>query len=151
MSSVIKVSLAVSLIALAAAAAWFDLRKDIIPNRLIFFGAGAGAALRIGVMISDRNPSDILFMITEVIVLFICLWPVYRVGGLGAGDCKLLLLAGVFLPVKQAVLVIISTFFIAAVEIILLLLLNRIKKRKRKITTIHFAPAFFGAVVIGWL
>ena len=136
---------------LAAAASWFDLRKDIIPNRLIFFGAGVGVVFRIGMMISDRNPSDILFMTAEVIVLFICLWPVYRLGGLGAGDCKLLLLAGVFLPAKQAVLVVVSTFFIAAVEIVMLLLLNRIRKKKQKIKTIHFAPAFLGAVIIGWL
>lgn len=94
---------------------------------------------------------DLFAMAAEVIVLFICLWPVYVTGGLGAGDCKLLLLAGVFLPAKQAVFVIVSSFLIAAVGIILRGLIRSAKSERRKIHTIHFAPAFFIAVLIGWL
>lgn len=143
--------MAVLLIILAAAASWFDMRRDMIPNRLLIPGLGAGVILRMTIDILEKKPLDILIMAAEVIVLFICLWPVYSTGGLGAGDCKLLLLAGVFLPVKQAIMVIISTFFIAAIEIVLLWLISRFGKRKRKIKAIHFAPAFLGAVLAGWL
>lgn len=102
--------------------------------------------------ILSETPADLLIMVLEVTVLFFCLWPVYISGGLGAGDCKLLLTAGVFLPVKQAVIVVISTFFIAALEIILLRLVYRIKREKWKTGAIHFAPSFLGAVLLcqGW-
>lgn len=90
-------------------------------------------------------------MAAEVIVLFICLWPVYATGGLGAGDCKLLLLAGVFLPVKQAVYVVINTFFAASVGIILLVLFCSVSGKKSELKSIRFAPAFLIAVLSGWL
>lgn len=136
---------------LAIIAAWFDLRKNIIPNRLLFSGMGIGILLRTTIDILSGNPLDILIMAAEVVVLFIFLWPVYTIGGLGAGDCKLLLLAGALLPVNQAVYVVVNTFFIAAAEIILWKLIRKIKKEKREIHSIHFAPAFFMAALTGWL
>lgn len=135
---------------LAALAAWFDLRKGIISNRLIFPGLGMGILLRITTDIWGGDPLDVFVMAAEVVTLFICLWPVYVMGGLGAGDCKLLLIAGVFLPVKQAVFVIVSSFFAAAVWIVLWKLVCSMTKKK-KISKIHFAPAFFMAVLSGWL
>lgn len=136
---------------MAALAAWSDLRKSIIPNRLLFPGMGVGILLRTATDILGGNPLDIFVMAAEVIILFICLWPVYVTGGLGAGDCKLLLLTGVFLPVKQAVFVIVSSFLIAATGIILRRLVCSAKGEKRKMHTVHFAPAFFIAALIGWL
>lgn len=136
---------------MAALAAWFDLRKSIIPNRLVFSGMGIGILLRTTADILGKEPLDILLMAAGVIVLFICLWPVYAMGGLGAGDCKLLLTAGVFLPVKQAFFVVTATFFIAAAQIVLLTLFYKMKKKKKKIRTIRLAPAFFIAVLSGWL
>lgn len=140
--------MSIALLWVAVLAAWSDIRKGIIPNRLVFCGMGVGAILRITTDLFNEMPSDILVIVPEVIVLFFCLWPIYRMGGLGAGDCKLLLLAGVCLPVKQAVLVIICTFFIAAGEIILLWIIQKIRKEKKKITAIHFAPSFLAAAFI---
>lgn len=139
--------MAMMLALFAAAASWFDMRKGIIPNRLAFSGLGIGMVLRVTMDILDKTQWDILFMALEVIILFFCLWHVFAIGGLGAGDCKLLLLAGVFLPVKQAILVIASTFFIAAIEIMLLWVLYKIKKEKKSLTAIHFAPSFLAAVL----
>lgn len=140
--------MSIVLLCVAMPAAWSDMRKGIIPNRLVFCGMGAGVMLRAAIDIFGKTPSDILIMVSEVILLFFCLWPIYRMGGLGAGDCKLLLLTGICLPVKQAILVIISTFFIAAAFIILLWLIQRIRKKKNKITAIHFAPHFLMAILI---
>lgn len=134
----------------AGAAAWSDLKKKIIPNRLLFPGMAAGLLLRTAMDILEGKPLDILTMAAEITVLFICLWPVYGMGGLGAGDCKLLLLAGVFLPVKQAIFVIAGTFFTAAAGIMVLTLFYYVKRKKRKVKRIPFAPAFFIAVLIGW-
>lgn len=126
---------------LAAAAAWFDLRKNIIPNRIVFSGMGIGIVFRAASDILDGNPSDLLMMTAEVFVLFICLWPFYAMGGLGAGDCKLLLLAGVFLPAKQAAFVVTGTFFIALLE-------SAVLGRRKGIP---LAPAFFMAVLAAGL
>lgn len=132
----------------AMLASWSDMRKNIIPNRLVFCGMGIGMMLRITMDILSKTSSDIFVMLPEVIILFFCLWPIYRMGGLGAGDCKLLLLAGICLPVKQAISVIISTFFIAAGEIMLLWLFQKIKREQKKMTAIHFAPSYLLAVLI---
>lgn len=136
---------------LAMIAALCDLRKNVIPNRVLLPGMGIGFILRISAAVAGKNLPDIFVMAAEVIALFICLWPIYAMGGLGAGDCKLFLTAGVFLPVKQAVFVVTGTFFIAAAEIVLVTLFYKIKKRKKRIRTIRLAPAFFVALLIGWL
>lgn len=136
---------------LSLTAAWFDLKKRIIPNALVFTGMGAGLILRTAAAVHDGNFSDVFVMAAEVIVLFVCLWPFYSTGGLGAGDCKLLLMAGVFLPVKQAIFVITGTFFIAAAEIIPLKLLRKIRKQGKEVRAVPFAPAFLLAVLAEWL
>lgn len=129
-------------------ASWADIRKSIIPNRLVFSGMGIGMMLRIAMDIFHKTPSDILVMVSEVIILLFCVWPIYRMGGLGAGDCKLLLFTGICLPVKHAISVIIGTFFIAAAEIMLLWILQRIRKEKMTMASIHFAPSYLLAVLI---
>lgn len=136
-----KMYMVIAVTILAAMAAWFDLRKNIIPNRVVFPGMGIGIFFRTVIAVLDGTPSDILIMTTEVCVLFICLWPFYATGGLGAGDGKLLLLAGVFLPAKQAVFAVAGTFVIALLEMAVM--------RKRK--CIPLAPAFFMAVSAGGL
>lgn len=132
----------------AMLAAWFDIRKSIIPNRLVFCGIGIGMMLRIAMDIFHKTPSDILVMVSGVIILFFCVWPIYRMGGLGAGDCKLLLFTGICLPIKYAISVIISTFFIAAAEIMLLWILQRIRREKMSMAGIHFAPSYLLAILI---
>lgn len=136
------------LFSVALLASWFDMRKNIIPNWLVFCGMGIGMMLRIAINFFSKTSSDILVMVPEVVILFFCIWPVYRMGGLGAGDCKLLLFTGICLPVKQAISVIISTFFIAAAGIMLLWILQRIRREKRTMTAIHFAPSYLLAILI---
>lgn len=131
---------------LAVMATWFDLRKNMIPNRLLFSGMGIGILFRATADILGKDPLDIFVMAAEVIVLFICLWPFYEMGGLGAGDCKLFLMTGMFLPVKQTTIIVVSTFFIAAAEIVLLTLFYKKKKRN-----IRLAPAFLIAVLLSWV
>lgn len=135
----------------AIMAAWFDLRKNIIPNRLLFSAMGIGIVLRVTADVFKGYPSDILLMAVEVIVLFICIWPFYAMGGLGAGDCKLFLMTGMFLPVKQTIFVVTGTFIIAAAGFVLLTLFYKITKQEKKMKAVRLAPAFFITVLLGWL
>lgn len=136
---------------LAIIAAWLDIKKNIIPNRLVFGGMGIGVLLRTTTDIFEKTLLDIPVMVLEMIIIFICLWPFYAAGGLGAGDCKLLVLTGVFLPVKEMIFIVAGTFFIAAAGIVILILFFKIKKEDRKIKTVRLAPAFLIAVLLGWL
>lgn len=63
--------MAIIVTVLAALASWFDLRRGIIPNRLLFPVIGVGLLLRITTDILNRDPLDIFTMMTEVILLFI--------------------------------------------------------------------------------
>ena len=143
--------MAVILTILAIMAAWFDLRKNIIPNRLLFSGIGIGILLRVTADIFSSNYSDILIMAAAVIILFICLWPFYVTGGLGAGDCKLFLMTGVFLPVKQTIFIVAGTFSIAAAWIVLLTVFYRMKKEKKKIKVVRLALAFLITMLLEWI
>lgn len=80
------------------AALMHDLQTDKIPNGLILSGLSAGI-LYTGLF---HGMHSLLLLIPGGILLFFCLWPLYRFYALGAGDCKLLLMAGTFLPVRQS-------------------------------------------------
>ncbi len=131
-----------------AAAAWHDLHRDKIPNYLILYGMVMGIILRAAKDILLRDLWDIPTLILEFLLLFFCLWPVYQIGGLGAGDCKLLLVAGIFLPVKQALFVIIVSFFIAAAGGILQLVIKKVIKKKAVTGKIHFSVPLLLAMLL---
>ncbi len=122
-----------------------DLRENKIPNRLILWGMIIGIGIRLTESVMRKNLSDMLILIPEVLFLFFCLWPVYQIDGLGAGDVKLLLMTGMFLPVKQALFIIITAFFAAAVLGGFKILTGKAWKRKRKI---RFTPPLLLAVFL---
>lgn len=78
--------------------------------------------------------SGIPFLLLQLIISFLCLWPIYQMQGLGAGDCKVLLVASIFLPTKS-----IFSFFLTALIIgaMIGLLKYAIPNCKRK-GKIHF-------------
>ncbi len=131
-----------------AAAAWHDLHRDKIPNHLILCGMVLGIILRIAKDILLKDLWDIPTLVLEFLSLFFCLWPVYQTGGLGAGDCKLLLVAGIFLPVKQALFVIIVSFIIAAAGGILQLAIKKALKKKVVTGKIHFSVPLLLAMLL---
>ena len=69
------------------------MKTDKVPNKLILFGYGIGLVnfvIRYGSL-------GILFGIMAVLAVWLCLFPVYRMGGLGGGDCKMLAWTVLFL------------------------------------------------------
>ncbi len=131
-----------------AVAAWYDLRGDRIPNRLILYGMAFGGILRTADSIFQKAPEHIFILLIEVIILFICLWPVYQTGGLGAGDVKLLLTIGIFLPVRQALFIIILSFLITAAAGGVWILADAVRKQKKKRRRIHFTLPVLSAAVL---
>lgn len=78
----------VVLLAWAAVLAWYDWRQRRLPNWLllngILVGAVHGAAY--GVMPSGVPPAEGALTLVLAVAL---LWPIYRMGWMGAGDVKL--------------------------------------------------------------
>jgi prepilin peptidase CpaA len=93
-------------------AAVSDLRDGRIGNRLVLAGAVTGLILQV----TAYGPTGVLRGILQAAVLFILLWPVYLLSGLGAGDCKMLMMCALFFrEPENLVLFIANGFVIAAV------------------------------------
>lgn len=86
-----------------------DLKTDCIPNGVILLGLLIGVA---GGLLSDRELSGIL---ASVFIAFLLLYPLFRIGVLGAGDVKLFMMTGSFLAVKEWLYILAGSFVIGAV------------------------------------
>lgn len=76
----------------------WDLRTGIIPNRLLLFGGCSGLVLRLGVAAESGDALRALAL-TVVGMALVSLVPLllYRAGGIGGGDVKLLAVVGALL------------------------------------------------------
>ena len=85
-----------------------DLKTDRIPNGFIFLGMIIGIS---GSILSGRELSDIL---ASVLPAFLLMYPLYKIGALGAGDVKLFVMIGSFLTVGEALSILAGAFVIGA-------------------------------------
>ncbi len=125
-------------------AAASDLRDGRIGNRLILAGAGTGLILQI----LAYGPLGLLQGILQAAVLFAILWPVYQLSGLGAGDCKMLMMCALFFhdPEKLAMFIV-NGFVIAAVMGICKVLVLGIKEGRKIRFALPVCIAQFATVV----
>lgn len=99
------------LILLLLTAALFDLMTGKIPNILI----AAGMAARGLEIILQKQYGDVAGILARLIILYILLWAVYQAGGLGAGDCKLLLMTGTFQTWNVMIYILLYSFLLGSV------------------------------------
>jgi len=85
-----------------------DLRTDRIPNGFILLGIACGIA---GSILSGREVSGIL---ASVILAFILMYPLYKIGAFGAGDVKLFVLIGCFRRPGEVMAILAGAFVIGA-------------------------------------
>lgn len=89
-----------TLLVTGVAAVW-DLRTGLIPNRLLFAGAAGGLLLSLVVAALSGDAPSLLRVAGLALAgaLLVALVPLllYRAGGLGGGDVKLLALVGALL------------------------------------------------------
>ncbi|MDF2445897.1 MAG: prepilin peptidase [Moraxellaceae bacterium] len=92
------------LMTLLGLAAWQDIRRFRISNVLTL--GGAGAALVLSLLPGGHGPAWSLLGLT---LGFLCLLPFYALGVMGAGDVKLLAMAGAFTGPAGAVAIALYT------------------------------------------
>lgn len=86
-----------------------DLKTDRIPNGFIFLG------VVIGVTGSLLSGWSFLELLASVLPTFFLMYPLFKIGVLGAGDVKLFVLIASFLPVRESMSILMGAFVIGAV------------------------------------
>lgn len=97
------------LLLLLLLSAYADLRTDRIPNGFILLG------IAVGLGISLCNGRALLGILGSVSLAFLLLYPLYKIGALGAGDVKLFLMIGGFCTAGELLVILAGAFVIGAV------------------------------------
>ena len=90
-------------------AALTDLKTDRIPNGLIITG------IIIGVSGSLWYRLDLLQLAVSMFLAFALMYPLFKIGALGAGDVKIFIMIGSFVDAKEFIMILVSAFVIGAV------------------------------------
>lgn len=98
--------LVVLVILLLLAAVW-DFYRGKIPNIFIMIGCGYG-------VVRLLYHGEILKFIPGILFPIIILFPLYKIGVLGAGDIKLFSMTGFYFPFMQSIFCIFTAFLIGA-------------------------------------
>ena len=85
-----------------------DLKSDRIPNGFVALG------VVVGVLCSLRHGSDIRHTVISMFLAFLLLYPLFKIGALGAGDVKIFMMIGSFVEVKELLTVLVLSFMIGA-------------------------------------
>lgn len=99
------------LVLLLIVAVLMDFKYDRIDNGWIVLGIWLGIFFHMRV----NGWHGIAGIFISMLLPFLLLYPVYRIGGLGAGDVKLFVMTGAFLPGKRVLYVLACAFIVGAV------------------------------------
>ena len=99
------------LLALLAVALLSDIRERRIPNRLVVTGLLLGLAGHVWF----AGSGGLTIAASGALVGLLCLLPFYILGGLGAGDVKLMAMCGAFLGPLQVVAASVASLIVGGV------------------------------------
>lgn len=100
-------------------AAVADLKTDRIPNGFIILGTA------IGILGGLRYHTSLLQPVFSMFLAFLLMYPLFKIGALGAGDVKVLMMTGSFMERRELLAVIVSAFIIGAVFSLVKLFVER--------------------------
>jgi prepilin peptidase CpaA len=114
-----KICLDLALIGLLLLASAFDLARRRIPNRLLAFGLLAALVLHL----ASSNPSSLLWTYLAGFALGLLMFlPLYLLGGMAAGDVKLMATVGAFLGPALVFQASLATYCVGGVMALLIVL-----------------------------
>lgn len=99
------------LICVFCVAIFTDWRCYRIPNLCIIIGAAAGLIMTF----VSYSFAGLLSSIVGVLIVFMAFYPFYLMGGIGAGDIKLFMMAGCYIRGDELLLYMLVTMTVAAV------------------------------------
>lgn len=88
-----------------------DLKYDRVFNGWILFGILLGLCFRI----RENGWIAVLDAVFPMILSFVLLYPIYKIGGMGAGDVKLFFMIGSFVSAEWLLYLMLYSFVIGAV------------------------------------
>ncbi len=100
----------VILIGIFCVVVYTDMRFYKIPNVCIFAGMVCGLIMTY----MSYSLTGVLLSCAAAAVIFAALYPFYLIGGLGAGDVKLFMMAGCFLRYEKLFWYLLVTFAVGA-------------------------------------
>ena len=120
-----------------------DYRTAKIKNGLIMIGMLLAVVL-FCVSLQDKTAVlEIVFAILEqmgnIFFLFMILFALYKVRALGAGDCKLLLMIGMYLPIEKSLIILVGSLILAAFYGSIRNVVRILFLKKPRLTGIRFA------------
>jgi len=134
--------------ALISGAVIMDYKYYKIPNSLNLWGLISAIVFNL----LWYEPYNLYSIAIGLAIPFILLYPVFLIGGIGAGDIKLLCVIGTVIGVKSSIRFTIIAFVIAGIIGIIKLIFIKIKNSKNKrylLHKIHFSYAIFVTSIIG--
>ena len=106
------------LLLLLCLAALADLKTDRIPNGLVILG------IMLGVSDNLWHRLDLLQPAVSMFLAFVIMYPLFKIGALGAGDVKVFVMIGSFVEAKEFIVILVSAFVIGAVFSLIKLLIE---------------------------
>jgi len=129
--------------ALISAAVIMDYKYFKIPNSLNLWGFISAIFLNL----FSPGPYNLYSVVIGLMIPFVLLYPVFMIGGIGAGDIKLLCVIGAVIGMKSCMKFTVSCFIIAGIIGILKLILMEIRGEKNKRYTMHKIHFSYAIVV----
>ena len=91
-------------------AVWFDCREDRIPNELIYIGITGWLLVVLNTGALQVIPDAFM----QMFLVFLVSYPIFRIGALGAGDIKLLMMSACFLNQEKILDCLVVAFVLGA-------------------------------------
>ena len=104
------------LLLLLLLATFTDIKTDRIPNGFVMLG------IVIGVLGSLWFGLGIIQTAVSMLIAFLLLYPLFKIGAMGAGDIKVFMMIGSFVKVKELLMILVISFVIGALCSLLKLL-----------------------------
>lgn len=105
-----EVGILVFLLVILSLATVWDYKSGKIPNYLVIAGIGLGI---VNILINE-NITVIFKYIPGIIFPILLFYPVYKIGGIGAGDLKLLSMLGFYFSFMEMTFCIFISIFLGA-------------------------------------
>jgi len=142
-SEIYNRTMKILLLLILSLAVYTDLKSKRISNRLILIGYVC--CFFYPLLCGQYGKAVLIFIFLPL--LLVVMLPLFQIGIIGGGDCKLLCLCIGFLGIKPAISVCIYAFLLASIYALILAMLRKIRLSLSSPNQVKFAPFIFLAVL----